>query len=163
MCAGDVSGEGQVRRQMERRSVRWEITLRVVRLYRHGLRSCQGERLLTRGRKRRKVEQRRLRRLRERALEPYLGGAGGFELRSKVRLPSDRAKFAEIAEGNSDFTRRMLRTFRRGLGDARAHSRLPRVQSSEQRHESHEPFRGMQKKVYRSIGEVGDERMTRET
>ncbi len=40
---------------------------------------------------------------------------------------------------------------------------MPRVQSSEQRHDAYEPFGGLQKKTCRRIGEVCDERLARET
>ena len=41
--------------------------------------------------------------------EPYPGATGGFELRSKVRLPADRAEFTETVKGKSDYTRRRFR------------------------------------------------------
>ncbi len=41
--------------------------------------------------------------------EPYPGAKRGFELRSKVRLPVERAEFTETVKGKSDFTRRRFR------------------------------------------------------
>ncbi len=41
--------------------------------------------------------------------EPYAGAGGGFEVRSKVRLPADPAKLTETARGKSEFTRRTFR------------------------------------------------------
>ena len=41
--------------------------------------------------------------------EPYPGAKGGFELRSKVRLPTEYAEFTETVTGKSDFVRRRFR------------------------------------------------------
>ncbi len=41
--------------------------------------------------------------------EPYAGTKGGFELRSKVRLPVDPAELTETAKGKIEFTRRRLK------------------------------------------------------
>jgi hypothetical protein len=41
--------------------------------------------------------------------EPYPGMKRGCELRSKVRLPTERAEFTEIVKGRSDYTRRRFR------------------------------------------------------
>ena len=41
--------------------------------------------------------------------EPYPGAKGGCELRSKVRLPIERAEFTETVKGKSDYTRRRFR------------------------------------------------------
>ncbi len=41
--------------------------------------------------------------------EPYPGAKGGFEMRSKVRLPVERAEFSETVKGKSDYTRRRFR------------------------------------------------------
>ncbi len=41
--------------------------------------------------------------------EPYPGAKQGFELRSKVRLPVERAEFTETVKGKSDYTRRRFR------------------------------------------------------
>ena len=43
---------------------------------------------------------------------PYPGAKGGFELRSKVRLPAERAEFTEIV---SDVTRRRFRVRKEDL------------------------------------------------
>ncbi len=47
--------------------------------------------------------------------EPHPGAKGGFELRSKVRLPAERAEIAETVKGKSDFTRRRFRIKREDL------------------------------------------------
>ena len=41
--------------------------------------------------------------------EPYPGAKGGFELKSKVRLPTEHAEFTETVTGKSDFVRRRFR------------------------------------------------------
>ena len=41
--------------------------------------------------------------------EPYPGAKGGFELRSKVRLPTEHAEFTEIVRGKNECTRRRFR------------------------------------------------------
>ncbi len=85
--------------------------------------------------------------------EPCPGAKGGFELRSKVRRPAERAEFTEIVKGKMRFYEEQIPITKRGLGDVRVCSRSPRVESGEQRHDSDEPFEGAQKKVRRRIGE----------
>ena len=47
--------------------------------------------------------------------EPYPGAKGGFELRSKVRLPTEHAEFTETVTGKNEFVRRRFRIKRDNL------------------------------------------------
>ncbi len=47
--------------------------------------------------------------------EPYPGAMRGFELRPKVRLPAEKAEFAETVKCKSDYTRRRFRISERDL------------------------------------------------
>ncbi len=77
-------------------------------------------------------------------------------MRSTIRLPADVVEFTEIVNGKSDLTRRRFR-IRRGLGDVRVYSRLPRVHCIEQRRDSDEPLRREQSRRAEELKKVGDE------
>ncbi len=75
--------------------------------------------------------------------EPYPGAKGGYELRSKVRLPAERAEFTKRRAGQERLHEEKVPNTQRRFGKVRVHGGAPRMQSSKQRNDCSEPFGGV--------------------
>ena len=95
--------------------------------------------------------------------EPYPGAKGGFELRSKVRLPAERAEFTETVKGKSDYTRRRFRIRKEDLEQFGYTAGCPGCRAANRGTTAVNHAEECGKRLAEELEEVWDERLVRET
>ena len=88
---------------------------------------------------------------------------GGFELRSKVRQPVERAEFTETVKGKSDFTRRRFRIRKEDLEKFGYTAGCPGCRAANRGTTAANHSEERRKSLAEDWEKVGDERLVRET
>ena len=93
--------------------------------------------------------------------EPYPGAKGGFELRSKVRLPAEQADVTETVKGKSHFTRRRFRIRKEDLEKFGYTAGCPGCRAVSRGTTAMNHTEECRKRIAEELGKNGDERLER--
>jgi hypothetical protein len=95
--------------------------------------------------------------------EPYPGAKGGFELKSKVRLPTEHAELTETVTGKSDFVRRRFRIKKDDLEKFGYTTGCPGCRAVNRGTTAANHSEECRSRIAAELEKVGDARLERET
>ena len=94
--------------------------------------------------------------------EPYPGMKGGFELKSKVRLPADSEEFTKTAKGDDDCVPRRLRIRKEDLERFGYTAGCPGCRAANRGTTAVNHTEDCRRRIVTELEKIGDERIERE-